>query len=832
MIQLQRSSNRSGLQRLDDSLALTLFHRFICRLLRRVVCILACLLIQPRALAASSDVTDGSLTPGAAQTADILGIRKEAEQIISLRRRACSDNERHQLNNHRDFVLRRIFEAALQLQAAESQLEFEINYTFDAIGRERRKEDTVNQFLNAANFAQAGTCGIIAPVADLRKQYVVESTFGLASGGVGTLLPIIGIAYSKFAKASHLTPPAFMSPYLNGKPVDGSGLPPLVVRYLDSSEPGESLTRREVLNNVWKQRYRVDMAKKKTLLGIDDSRARSQGYLNGRLNLLWSLYTSIEGFDADLLSLLNLVRGMPTVEYPVSKTVIGASGADDAARLLHLEPLLSELHSLAGVENERKRDLQITLLEALVSGSLEMAVAGDKCQKELNYQYDVVLAQLKDRQSNVMQKIYEANFIQGGTFGAIAGYLFLTKKVNQASEVLLASGGIGTGLTAISFLALPGGWRKNQTGPNSLADFFSLRPDHGFSPLVVAYLDSSSPKRTDGKTRRQCLMEYWNTKGFITVDLKNSRTLEKLASMQICKWDTIKLVLNRIALLSSLREQYGEFNVELLELLRKAWPVTMASSSPGVNSGLSPTVDAAATLLGVQGLLTKDRQSDENAKLLITRQVLEGFLAMTADANVIGQEVDREFKVVDRMERQRDKVIQVTNNVNFLQQNIVGLISTSLGIPGTNGDTLASDSLTIVSSGASSVLALASILEQRGGLRPGKAAPNALGAAFQLESEYKLSPVTIRYLNMVAPDSSSNLSRREILIKYWKESKVLSVNIKRDSTVQKLCAEGKARHRSSETINLINNRITMLFDLRAVMRSSNVVFGELLKAID
>lgn len=666
----------------------------------------------------------------------------------------------------------------------------------------------------------------------MRNQFVLESTLGVVSAGIGTLLPVLGIFYNKIVKASHLTPPAFMSAYLKGKPVDGSNLPPLVVRYLGSPAPGESRTRREVLNTVWKQRFKADLANKKTLGGIDDGKSRSQSYLHNRQNLLWSLYTTIEEFDSDLLSFLNQVRGVPNVEYPLSKTIIGASAADDAARLLHLEPVIAELNALnvAGGETERKHELQITLLETLIAGSLDMAVAGDRCQKELNYQYDVVLAQLTDRQSNFMQKIYEANFIQGGTFGVIASYLFLKKRLIPAGRVLLVAGGIGLGLTGISFLAMQGGWRKNQTGPNSLADFFNLRPDHGFSPLVYAYLNAPSPGRIDGKTRRQCLEEYWTNNAVATIDLKNRRNLEKLGSMPSCKRDTIKLVLNRIALLSTLREQYNEFDVELLDLLRKSWPVTLATSSPAVDSGLSPTAKATAALLGVQGLLTTNQQSDEDAKLLTTRPVLDGFLSMTADANVIGQELDHEFKIMDRMERERDKIIQLTNNANFLQSGILGLVATSLGLVGTPEAVLATNRISIVSASLSSGLALTSMLEQRGGWRPDKAKPNALGAAFG--KDYKFSPVTIRYLNSVAPDSPTSLSRREVLIKYWKESKVLSANIKRDSVIQKLSAEGNAHHWWSETIHLIDNRITMLFDLRAVMRSSNAAFGELLKAVD
>lgn len=836
-------------------MASTGFHKFISQFLRNAVCISACLLVQPWYLAAAADTTDGAiplkgalpgdnvLTTSAAQTADILGIRQQVEQIISLRTiGANSGSDRHQLNNYRAQVLRKIFEADLQTQAAESRLEFEIAYAYDAIMRQQRKENSVNQVFNAVNFTQSGVLGITASVSDLHNKFVAESTQALVSGGVGTTLPTLGILYGKVAKAKHLTPPAFMSSYVNGKPVDGSDLPPLVMRYLDSPAPGESRTRREVLNAEWKQYYKADMANRKTLSGIDDGKARSQGYLNGRLTLLWSLYTTIEGFNSDLLSLLNQARGSTTVDYPPSSTRIGASpslgkNADHAARLLHLEPLLAELNSLnaSGEDSERKRELQITLLETLISGGLDMAVAGDRCQKELNYQADVVLAQLTDRQSGLTQKIFEANFIQNGVFGSTASYCYLKKFPNTGGELLLVSGGIGLLLTGASLLAMHGGWRKNETGPNSLADFFNLRPatEKGFSPLVMDYLNSPAPERTDGKTRRQCLMELWDKRSVATVDLKDRRTLERLGSMPSCKHDTIKLVVNRIALLTSLRQQLNEFDVELLDLLRKAWPATIAASPPDANSGLTPSANAAATLLGVHGLMTTDRQTDEDAKLLITRQVLEGFLSLITDADEIGHEIDSEFKALNRMERLKNRVTQLTDNLNFLQGGILGLVATSLGLTGKPQDVKAANYTVITTSAIGTGMAALSMLEQHGGWRPDKAKPNALGAAFGKYSErLDLSPVTFQYLNSVAPDSKLNLSRRETLIKYWKESKVLSVNINKDSEVQKLSAEGKAHHWWSETIKMVNNRLTMLFDLRAVLRSSNVGFYELLKAVD
>lgn len=805
------------------------------------MCILACVLIQPWYIAssalasASASTTDGALTADAAQTAAILGVRQEVEQIISMRTSGAGLNgDRHQFNNYRAHVLRKIFEADLQNQSAESRLEFEIAYAYDAIAREQRKENNIKQTLNAVNFTQFGIFSLVTSSEGLHNQFGFQSTQSLISGGIGTVLGGGSMLYGKVAKASHLKPPEFMSQYVNGKPVDLSDLPPVVVRYLDSREPGESHTRREILNAAWKEQYKADLADKKTLYGIDDGKNRNSGYLYSRLALLSFLYNTIAGFNTDLLSLLNQVRG---VDYEPSSTNAGfstatASGADDAARLLHLEPLLAELHSLRpGAEPEKERELHITLLETMVSGGLAMAVAGDRCQKEFNYQSDVVLAQLNSKQGAFMQKLFEANFIQGGGFGSTAGGLFLTHHVKPAAVTLRVSGGIGLILTGLTFYGMRGFSRKVDTGPNSLADFFDLRPEKGFSPLVLNYLNSPSPNSADGKTRRQCLLESWNN--IATVNLKDQRTLECLGSMPSCKKDRVKLVLNRISLLSSLRQQFNEFDLELLDLLRQAWPVTIAAGSPDVGSRLSPPANSAAALLGVQGLISNNEQLDENSKLLITRQVLEGFLALISDADLVGHQIEVELKAADRLERQRDRIVQLTNSVNFLQGGIIGEIAGGLGFRNNRRDSMYTSNIFIISSAISTTLAAISMVEQHGGWRSGPAKPNALGAAFGKNSEHvMLSPVGSRYLNAVAPASKTNLTRREVLIKYWTKSKVLSVDVRKDSAVQKLSAEGKAHHWWSETIKLINNRITMLFDLRAVLRSSNVGFYELLKAVD
>lgn len=817
------------------------------KLFRRGVLVAACLVIQPWFLAFPAYCDSSSLPVSVAQTAEIIGIRQEAEEIASLRRvGALSAVERRRFSVRRALALRKIFEAVLQLRAAENRLEFELDYAYDVLAREQHRNNTVNQLFNVANFAQLSTLyGFFEPYSRLNEKFK-QSAIGTSVGsGLAIALPLLNIIYNKTTKVSNLSPPKFLSAFIDGSPVDGRQLPPVVARYLDSPVPGGSSTktRREILGALWQERYHADMSKVETLAGIDDGKSKKSFILNTRIVLLWSLRTAIQGLNRDLLALLNEIRGaqFETVKE-LSRGRISAlglsGGADEAARLLQIEPVVSELKNLKGSleDLERKQELQLSLLEAILSGYLDLRVASDRCQQELNYQYDVVLAQMTARRGRFLQKTYEANFIQTGTFGACAGWSYLNNYPKAGNQLFIISDAIGLSLTTVSLLGTHGGWRRNHSEPNSLADFFDLRAsgNQGFSPLVWNYLNSSSPRRGDGKSRRQFLQELWDKRGVATISLKKTGSLDKLASMPSCKWDTIKLVNNRIALLSSLQEQFWQFDEELLDLLRKTWPESNLVCGAG-ESNLGLSANAAADLLGVRGLMAGAEPAllDDRAKLLITRRVLEGFLDASANSNLIGHEILIESQILAKMNREKDRAIQFTNLANFYQLGILGIVSDSMGLSSNSKYVLYADRINIVSGYLIASLALASVLEGHGGFRSGKVQPNLLGSAFgKSTASARLSPLMLRYLNEVSPISQTQRSRREELVNYWREAKILNVDIRKDSVVERLSAEGKAHHWWSETTKLISNRITMLYDLRATLNSSNVGFDELLKSLD
>ncbi len=801
-----------------------------------------CLLIQPWYSCAAVLAQGASLTPEAAQAADILGIRQEAEAIAAQKRGSASAPDSQQLFASKALVLRKILQGILQIQAAENRLESEMAYTYDQVAKQQRKTNTVNQAFNILNFGQLGALyGLMEPISRIHKQFI-QSAVGTCTGsGLAIGLPCLNIIYNKFSKASHLTPPAFISHTVSGHAVDGSNLPPLIARYMDLPAPGSNVSRREALNSLWQKRYKADMNKHETLCAIDDGKPKSTILLNSRIVLLWSLFTTIQGFDKQLLALLTQISGYEPLNElaPNSKygTFTGLSvNADEAARLLHLEPLVAELKAAdSTTSSTRKTELQITLMESVLGAWLEMRIAIDRCQEELNYQYDVVLAQMTARRGKFLQKTFEANFIQTGTISACAGYSFLRHRSKVGDELFIISNSLGLAITTVSLLATHGGWRKNETAPNSLADFFNLRANgiHGFSPLVWNFLNSSLT-RTDGKTRTAHLRELWKQYSVSTMSLNKPGNLDKLASMPSCKFDTIKVVLNRISLLTSLSEQLGQFDTELLALLRETFPQASYANAGDAPQNINKFARGAAVLLGVQALVNdaSNRPDDQNTRLQITRDIIEAFLDASVDANLIEREILIESQIVNKMTRQRDMAVQMTNIANFYQIGILGIISDALPLYAGKNNALYANRVNIVSGGLILGLAGAATLETQGGLRTKHANPNHLGEVFAKPTSVRLSPLMVRYLDAPSPFSETNLSRRQELIKYWKESKLLNIDVSKEANIEKLSAEGKAHHWWNENIKLINNRITMLYDLRALLRSSHYGLDELLVSIN
>ncbi len=791
------------------------------------------------------------------QAADVLQIRAEVDQLLLLEQESgdSASSANVEILSLRAFILRRIFLGFLDVRSACNKIDIDLAYTYGILQREQAKRADVNQLLNQLNFAQFSALYTIEPYLNINKQDKASAVITCVGAGLGTALPIIGILYNKYSKARDTAPPAFLANVLDGRPVDGSGMSPLVERFLDSIKPGEQVSRREAMYSLWRKRYDVDASKVSTLCSLQGEKGKSLDLLNTRIALLCSLSTSIEGFDQSLLTLLEMVRS-----HSQTRSLNGTglyslglnSGAIEAATLLKIDAEVEELIRLnrQHSDSNRQSELDIDLMEGVLSGMLDMRVATDKIDGELNQAYDVALASLLARRDRALQTNYNANFIQAGIFGGIAGLLLLKDHDHAGNTMLVIQSGIGTTLSALALWQMRGGSRKIDTPPNSLAQFLNpnSQNQYHFSPLISHFLDNPSPESKDGKSRRDFLIARWKERRVATVSLESKAEQEKLAAMPPAKRDTITIVRNRIELMHSLKARLEEFDGELLSLVEAtgfADPKHDGAFGAIPTAKLTPAAAGVARILRVhydQSIVDQPGEKNQvyqgaslQQKLFITRTIFLAALEARKTVDDIDLQIATETTAKSRLERIRDLAINLTNNANFFQIGILGIITFGpLALSGDPKLNLYGNRLNIVSGYLSGALTGATLVEQHGGIRLTKSEPNALGAAFEIQTanDYKFSSTISTFLNSVSPTSLDGLSRKEELIRYWKATKVISVNVDQQSMREKLAASGPSHHYWSETIKLITNRVRMLYDLKAVTDQIDLGLSDLLRAIE
>lgn len=526
-------------------------------------------MLAPQCFAYGAYASDATTEAQAMQAADILGIRPHVERLRSMQ---ASGEEAYLLKS---LVLRKVLRGILEVRQACNKIDLELAYAYDVMKNQERHERFVAELFNIANFAQLSTLYTMEPFFRIQKQFVTSAIFTTTGGSLSILITLLSKLHARTTKASHVAPPEILHGMVDGKPVDTRGLPPLVERFLDSRAPNSDTTRREDLFAMWKSRYNVDASKEKSLCGIADKNKVRTSLLGTRILLLWSLHTFVQDFDKELLSLVKLLKteGSNVGDVTVSKA--GSSGLQ-VAHFLGIQSQVEELIALkqSNTVNDRRDELELLVLERLLEGALEVQVASDKVDEELNYNYHVVLSDLLESRAKWLQYNYDLNFIQSGVMGIVAGGLYLSRFSHAGDRQFVIAGGVGAGLTTLAILQMHGFWRKADTGPNSLAAVFKLQPQPGtsyeyrFSPFVSSFLNSVPPDSTDGKTRCETLNEHWEQRKVTTVNLKREKNLKALANTPPHRYDTIKIATNRNVLLHSLKKELESFHGEVLDLLR------------------------------------------------------------------------------------------------------------------------------------------------------------------------------------------------------------------------------------------------------------------------
>lgn len=508
------------------------------------------------------------------QAVEMLGVSEQVEQLHQFGKNGGAHSEEALLI--KGLLLKKILRAVLEVRQACNKVDLELAYTYDIMRKEERRNRAVSELFNLANFAQLSTFYTMEPFVRIHQQFVTSAIFTTTSGSLNTAISTASRVYNHMAKASHVSPPSVLANIVDGKPVDATGLPPLVEKFLDSRAPVSGKTRRQELFDTWLSRWNIDASKEENLCGIADRDKASVSLLRSRILLLWSLHTVLQDFDRYLLALLKSLDE-PSTEQPIGSHQSadlqkGSAETIEAARLLKIEPQLEELIALEKAKDTtNKRDeLELLVLQRTLEGALEIQVASDKVDEELNYNYHVILADLLRDRAKWLQYNYNLNFLQSGILSIVAGRLYLSRLSFAGDQQFVVSGSNGTALTLLAMLQMHGFWRKVDREPNSLAEVLDLHPssEYCFSPLVSAFLKSAPPGSTDGKTRSDLLNEIWRKYHVTTVDLNRPKNLRALSAMPPFKYDTIKIVSGRIVLLHSLKKELESFQSEMLGILQ------------------------------------------------------------------------------------------------------------------------------------------------------------------------------------------------------------------------------------------------------------------------
>ncbi len=828
--------------------------RVFCGLLSLLFC---CSIVAPQSYALTG--SQRSTASGAGlQMAEILEVRPQLDRLSEIAGRSDGNAEQERLAL-KSQILQKILIGYLEVRRASDKNWRELSYSFNIMRREQRKQDLINQCFTLANFAQLSALYTTEPFLRLDNKFKASGCCTQTGGGLGLTLPVLSMVQQKHASVKDTAPPEAMHEIIDAGPVDASGLPPYVARYLDAPEPGATVTRKQAMFDSWKKRFGVDASNRDNLCSLnDENRTRKTiGTLHKRILLLFSLYTYVHDMDDSLLALLRQVQSVAPglSETQATGSDLAALGlsahAVDAAKLLGVQGQAAELISLnrsgnASFDHFGRLKLEENVLEKILTGALEVRAAVDQVDNEINYASDVVLSELLAKQGQKLQLNYEANFIQAGTFGSIAGLLYLKGFSKGGNEMFVISGGIGTCLSTLALRLMKGGHRAIDTEPNSLADVFGLQQqgEYRFSPFIASFLNSASPDTKNGITRRQELEQYWKEKKVTTVKLGDKKTRDNLAAMPSAQADTIKIVTNRIVMLHRLLAELELLDPELLDLLHATEGSHIPSALQGsaqVSANLTPSGNEAANLLEVQPVVARLRSSAGNSvaepgvpglRLMLMRKVFTTALDVRATIDTLDDEISYESDVLGRMTRCRDHVVAVTNNLNFYQLNILAIIID--GILVLSGNTRwgrASNMLNIVSGLSVGGFAAATVLEQRGGWRPLPSRLNMLGQCLGMAppDQYRFSPVVWKYINSVPPTSSTGRTRVENLRMMWKQSKHIYPNMDKQSMREKVAAFGPAHSERCETIKLVKDRLNMLYDVQGLVGLFDTGLDELLR---
>jgi hypothetical protein len=518
------------------------------------------------------------------------------------------------------------------------------------------------------------------------------------------------------------------------------------------------------------------------------------------------------------------------------------SGAKEAADILgvrnNVDRILA-LQAAGGAPSEELLWNKAIVLRQILLGYLEVRQTSDLLDEAIDDTYDAIDKQVR----KVNRRVELANIANFTTFGVlfnIAAADRLQKKFNRSNVLTFIGGSLSAGIGAVAVGLSYTGASIDRGRPNPLADIFGLDKASVHLPELVSKYINATP---NGKTqsRKSALLDLWKTEFGVN---------ESSASQQLLAADSpkrhyasLRLLNQRLALLFSLNAVAEQFDTELLALLRaiesNSVPTTNGSTLVANNQIGAPGIEAAKLLQVEQcaaSIINMNRTGARNGADLQTLSLdlymLEKILGAALEVRQVVDRIDQEKHyqfdmLLPQLVRVRDRVNLLTNTANFTE---IGVLKNIAGGDFYHHHNRAGTVTLMTMDAISVLLSTANFAYLKLYRHKQNSQVNVLANVFKFDmpSHYHFSSLISSYLEAAPPGSANGITRKQQLLNHWKQSGMLP---NKERTAEALASLPSMHDKRVETIELVNKRVQMLFDVRGVVETLDSGLLELFNAV-
>ncbi len=219
-------------------------------------------------------------------------------------------------------------------------------------------------------------------------------------------------------------------------------------------------------------------------------------------------------------------------------------------------------------------------------------------------------------------------------------------------------------------------------------------------------------------------------------------------------------------------------------------------------------------------------------KQQMTEILLTTFLETREVVSSVDDEMSRSSELKDLLESRRDRAIRLNNITNFTSGGALAMIGSGIQIGGGSAIGNAGNVMEVAAGAVATGISTYALKQSSGEKRSAGVNPNMLAKLFNLPTtkDHEIPTPVWNFLNEPIPGGKGE-SRRDLLIERWVQlGRIPPPNSKAGQRRIALLAEAVAQPHAV-TIDLLDDRVAMLNDMRAAVGAMSRELLEIMKVM-